>query len=912
MLLGREAEVARINEAIDQAGDGRSTSLVVSGEAGVGKTALLKHVAGTTQDVVTLTARGVESESDIAFSGLADVLRPVTHHIEKLPAVQSAALSGALALGPAVPGDRFTVSAAFLAILAAAAEEQPALVIVDDAQWLDPPSAESILFAARRLGEERIVLVFAYREGEDIQDPGADLEQLRLSGLAPDDALLLLRHASEGEIDPKVARLLVDATYGNPLALVELPRLLDPDQLAGRTPMEEPLPVGPNLERALLRRIQRLPDQTQDALLIAASSDTGAMEEIAPALKSRQLDETALEPAEEQRVLAITEGVAEFVHPMLRSAIYHAAPMPHRRRAHAALAEAISRPERRAWHRASAISVPDEEVAAELEAAAQNARVRSGYAAAAAAYEKAARLTPDEHERARRLLEAASSAHDAGMHAHALEMLSEALAYSSDPLLRAELQHLTGTVQQVAGSPHQAADLLWREAEAVASRAPDKAALMLASAAISFHFSGRVDRGVEAARRAYESAETEPPRALAGLLYGLGLVLDGKADEGWSLVERYLPALPQFPQPQGWLLQTRIGQVCYWVERVDLAEELVGEGISALRGAGAPSFLPWGLAVACEIHYRTGEWERAYAEGLDGIRLATETGQPIAGANLITTGRIEALRGHFDDAIASAQQTIDITRRSGTYSLLGYARSVLGLVELTRGSPTKAVVELKAARDALKEHGMHNPNVVHCLPDLIGAYVASGAKVEARGVLEEFDEMVSRTPSNYGLATLARCRGLVDDDLTYLEEALALHDRSLNPFERARTLYFFGEKFRRSGHPSDARPPLREAIAVFERLGATPWAERARKGLTATGERTRSKRIAAPAQLTPQELQVALAITGGATNREAASALFLSPKTIEYHLSHIYSKLGLRSRSELAAHMATMRASQEH
>ena len=905
MLLGRTKELARVDHLLEEARAGKSIVLVIRGDAGIGKTALLGYALDQAEGTLRLRARGIESESEIAFSGLVDVLRPIAGLIETLPGPQAAALAGAMALGPPVAGDRFAIYAACLGLLASAAESSPVVVVVDDLQWLDPASAEALLFSARRLEAEGIVMLFGVREGEgDVETSG--LEELVIEGLEADAAVRLLDAQTETRLNPEVAHRLIEETQGNPLALTELMRIMEPEQLSGQHPLPVPLPVGPSLERALLRRTESLPAGTREALLVGAASDTGAMDEVVAALATLNIPRHALEDAEEAGVAAIVDGRLEFSHPLMRSAVYHGAPMRDRRRCHAALAQAIARPDRRAWQLAAAADMPDESVAQALDLAAAEASARSGYAAAAAALEKSARLTPSEATRARRLLAAASTGHLAGHSIHALELLQEALVFATDPALRAEIQHLRGKVLLLSGGPSLAADLLTAEAEAIAPAAPDKAALMLIDATFAYDFTARVAQGVKAARQAMALASEDPVKTLAGLDLAEAILLEGDAVEAAELIDTYLPALDEIDPQLVWMLLPFTAQTCGWIGRYDVAEKLVEDCITRARLAGAPAPLPYALAVACEIRYRVGDWARAFASGTEGARLGFETGQEaMAACNLISVGRIYAARGQDEEAQETATRVLELTDRLRTESLRVYTGSFQGLLEVGRGDGEAAVEILERTRELADASGLHNPDVVHFWADLVEAYLLAGRSDAAARVTAELESYAQRTGTPLTSAFAGRCRGMLESDFEpFFEDAVRHHETTANPFERGRTHLAYGERLRRANRRVESRLHLNEALKIFEILAAKPWSKRAEKELAATGERLKRSATRGSMPLTPQELQVALAVAGGATYREAASSLFLSPKTIEFHLSNIYSKLGLRSRGQLAARVA--------
>lgn len=515
-LLGREVERTQIEELLSEAREGKSGVLVLRGEAGIGKSVLLEYAHERAKGMTILSARGMESESELAFWGLADLLRPVLDRLERIPARQAEALRGALALGPPGPGHRYAVAAATLSLLAAAAEEAPLLATIDDAHWLDASSAEVLLFAARRLGAEGIILLLSLREGEPTSLEPIGLPLLVLAGLDRTSSQALLEGAVR-HISSEVSERLFQTTRGNPLALLELPSLLSEGQLAGREPLEEPLPAGPGIERAFLRRMAKLPPDTQRVLLLAAASESGEMDVITLAAKALDVEPSALQPAESAGLVALEEGRLEWRHPLLRSAVYQAAPGTDQRAAHQALAEALAghSADRRAWHLAAASLSPDEEVAQALEQAGLAARQRTGHAVAASAFERAARLTPGDEGRARRLLEAARDLQLVGRMDRALELLDDALAHTIDPLLRADIQHLRGSTEMWAQEPANARELLVAEATRVEPLDPGRATRMLAEATIAWTMAGECRAALETARQACAVAERGDPMTQA-------------------------------------------------------------------------------------------------------------------------------------------------------------------------------------------------------------------------------------------------------------------------------------------------------------------------------------------------------------------------------------------------------------
>jgi DNA-binding CsgD family transcriptional regulator len=880
--------------------------LVVRGEPGVGKTALLRYAVDRAGGMTLLSATGVEADSELAFAGLSDLFRPVLDRLDELPTPQAEALAGALALGPRPPGDPFTISAATLSMLAGAAEAQPVLAVVDDVQWLDASSRAALLFAARRLDADAVALLFAVGEGQADPFEHRALPELVVGSLDRDAARLLLEDSLSSPVSAEVAGRLFEATKGNPLALLEIAALLSEGELAGTEALGEELPVAALVERAFLQRVVHLPQATRRALALAAASDSGDMRELAPAARTLGVELEVLEHAEAPEIVRIDDLRLEFRHPLLRSAVYHAAPADARRAAHRALADAIAdggprARDRRAWHLAAAATVPDEAVARMLEETANAARERGGHAAAATAFERAARLTPDDERGAERRLEAALDRHLAGEPERALALLGQALDLSVVPERRLRIQHLRGRVEMARGRGRLASELLLAEASRAEANDPGLASLMLTDACAAALMGGAVKVGVEIAERAHALAKGEGRRVeiAATMMLGWALILHGEAGRGTTLLPRRESVLAELeaitPTVQFF------GNVLIWLEEYESASHLLERMHEAAWAASSPSLLVPVTLTRAELEFRTGNWRLAHASASESVRLTRDTGGPMH-FSLPYLARIEAARGLEADCRAHAGETLEIAERHEIGSTFCYAHAALGLLELGLGKHDEAIEHLEKVEQFTEEHEMREPNVMQHTPDFIEACVHAGRIPEARDALAGFERQASATERTWTLATAARCRGLVadaDDFEAQFDDALAWHHRTPTPFERARTELCYGERLRRSRRTTQARERLRSALTTFERLGAAPWAQRAEVELRATGEHRR-RGLAAHWELTPQEIEVAAIVARGATNREAAAALFVSPKTIEAHLGRIYRKVGIRSRTELA------------
>ena len=914
MLFGRGAECDQLDALLESARAGASGTLLIRGDPGVGKSALLRYAVGKADGMAVLATAGVQSESELAFAGLGDLFRARLAEVDRLPDVQAAAIRGVLALAPATGG--LAVGAATLGLLGSLAEASPVLVAVDDLHWLDQASAQALLFAARRLHAEGVVVLLTARAGEPNLFEDAAIAIVEVSGLAPDAARQLLANVVAGrrELDDAVADRLVALAAGNPLALLELPGLLSDEQLLGAARLEQPMPVGVSIERAFTRRLEAVPAATRQWLLIAAANDGGDLGPILRAARQLGLQADALESAEAAGLVSIDGDQLSFQHPLLQSVVYHTAAPAERRRAHVALADALDPAapgERRGWHLAAATLEPDEEIALLLEEAAAGVRGRAGYAAAAALCERAARLSPGSDARAQRLLSGARDFQFAGQLDRSLALLDEGLELTDDPRFRADAQRLRAHILTWAGSPTDAHRLWVDEVARIEPIDPARAASMLIDAAVVSTMRGNVPEVLEISERACRlAAGTGAGNELLALgVYSNALILDGRAVEALPLLDRCqaafneldaLPMMPVFTQPLG---HSRI-----WIEHYPQARAVLERTVDAARGAAAIGLLPFPLACLAELEIRTGEWAGAYAHATESLRLADETGQANERCfSLSILAILEAGLGREQDCRTHAEQALIGTRKLGIDSLFVYVASALGLLELSLGRPEQALAKLAPAGQLTRDLGCREPGVVWWAPDLIEALVRAGRRADAERELELFEHEAERTQRTWALATAARCRGLLASNETFEEEfatALAWHARADTPFERARTQLCLGERLRRSRRPTRAREPLRIAREIFGQLDATVWETRAEAELRAAGERpSREHRPRALSALTPQELQVALTVARGATNREAAAALFLSPKTIEFHLVNIYRKLKLRSRSELTRNL---------
>ena len=903
-LLGREPECAAIDALLDDARAGAGGALAVRGEAGIGKSALLDYArrrAAPADDggpqaapMTVLSSIGVEAESDLAFAGLHELLRPVLGYLSELPEAQSQALAGALGLMPATHADRLLISAAVLGLLAAAAEERPVLCLIDDAQWVDRPSADALTFTGRRLRAERLAILFGAREGEASRFAGAGLPELTLTGLGQEPAAAILGASARQAVPGVRDRLLAEAD-GNPLALVELPDGLSAEQLRGLVPLPEAVPLTPRLEGVFRQRIGQLPQTAQTALLIAAADNTGEVPAVLGAAAALQLPADALDPAQKAALIQVTGATITFRHPLVRSALYQSATLSERQQVHAALAGALSGEEntdRRVWHQAMATLTGDEEVAAALEASARRAQLRAGHASAATAFLRAAELSTGGVRRAHRMAAAAQAAWDAGQPDRAREIIGQALPLATDQT-RAWLLHLGGMIEARTGSMREACTWLLQGAEA--SNEPSRTLEMLLEASEAATMSGDSATSIRLAARA---ADIEPVTSRDCLM---AIMLDGFAK---GLAGDHEGAQARLTEVQVHAATLDDPRALVWASSAMAVAGDAGHALSyanraveAARRQGLLSMLPEALEEQAMVLIENESFGLGYAAAVEGYRLSLDVGHG-SGWHLMNMATVEAVRG--DEAARShAEEAVSIGQRTDSAPLTGYAEKALGFLDLTLGRAEQAADRLLALT-APGSSAFNDFIAAEAMPDGVEAAAHAGRYQAATARLEDFRGWVQAAPTPARLALLARCEALLgarDADEAFGEAIAAAP--ALPPLQRARTELLYGEWLRRERRRIDARGHLRTALESFRTLGATPWAERAEAELRASGETVRKRAVPAADQLTPQELQVAGLVTEGLTNKEIAAQLFLSPRTVDYHLRKVFTKLGIASRTEL-------------
>ena len=905
LLRGRSRETSVLAGLAAAVRAGQSRVLVVRGEAGVGKTALLDYLAGQATGCRVVRAAGVQSEMELAFAGLHQLLGPMLDHLERLPAPQQQALRTVFGLSAGPPPDRLLVALAVLSLLSEAAAGRPLICVIEDEQWLDQASAQALGFSARRLAADPVGLVFAARV------PGAELAglaELLVEGLAESDARALLDSALNGPLDNRVRDRIVAEAAGNPLALLELPRALTPAQLAGGFG----LPGGAasltgRIEDSFRRRLDALPAQTRRLLVLAAADPTGDA-----ALLWRAAGRLGLSAAE--AATAAEAGLAEFGarvrfrHPLVRSVAYLSASFRERQQVHEALAEVTdpaADPDRRAWHRASAAADSDEEVAAELGASAGRAQARGGLAAAAAFLERAVQLTVDPARRGERTVAAAQANLQAGAFDKALGLLVMAEAGPLDELQGARVDLLRGQIAFASRTGSDAPPLLLNAARRLEPLDSGLARETYLSAWAAAMHAGSLAPGAmaEICRAARALPRSPHPGPIELLIDGLTLqITDGMAAAAPTLRQ----AIALFAGDSvstidrlRWGSIALVPPTLLWDDR---ARTIIARQIQLIRGMGALDQLPITLAGAAVLAARDGDFGAAAA-----LTAESEAVLEATGARYTSYGALllAGLRGSEATAVPLIGAVTNVAEAGGHGLGVTNAHWVTAILYNGLGRYEQA---REAARQAADDPvGLYVS--LWALPELIEAAVRSGDKQLARAALRRLTETTQAGGTDWGLGLEARARALLAEDGTaegwYLE-AIDRLGRTRRRTEVARAHLLYGEWLRRENRRADAREQLRTAHGMFDEIGMEGFAERARRELQATGETARKRTAQAAAgarqELTPQEMQVALLARDGLSNPEIGARLFISSHTAQYHLSKVFAKLGISSRGQL--HMA--------
>ena len=882
--------------------DGLSGVLVLRGEAGVGKTALLDWAAGQAGDMQVARVAGAEAEMDMGFAGLHQLLVPFLGGLEGLPAPQRQALGSAFGLVAGPPPDRFLVGMAALTVLTDAAAAGPVLCLIDDAQWLNQVSIEVLGFVARRLYADRVGMVFAAREGEGRAVVLAGLPELMVGGLAEEAAHELLATSAGAQVDRQVSWRIAADTAGNPLALVELAAELTAAELSGAEPLDWPLRFGGRLEELYQSRVRALPGSTQTLLLLAAADPTGEPALIWNAARNLGIDPEAGKAAGVERLVS-WEPRVRFRHPLIRSAAYYAALAPERRGAHQALA-AVTDPEvdpdRRAWHLAEAAAGPDEQVAAELERSADRARGRGGWGSGAAFLERAAALTADEAHRARRMLAAAENRLAAGEAPATRALLDLAAPRLADGLDRARARRLEGLSLYAAGQMPEATSVLLDAARMLQPSEIRLARDTLLDAFVAAQFSGQawMTEFLRAVRSAPKPADSRA--SLADLLLdGFAAVGERRYAAGAPLLRRAIAPLaagqpiPDDALPHLMAVGQAAGLLYDDVARYQMEKRWVAE----LRDRGAIAALLTALGIQLSVQVQEGRFADAATTLAEGRALSEATGyrailSPYAWQELWVLAR----QGREADTRTLAARLLREFAGRGRYEVLR-VHGALATLELGLGNYTAGL------RHALEALPQENVLGFAAFADVVEAGTRCGEREAAATAVAAFTPWALASGTDLALGLLARSRALLaDDDHAEAEYRLGvdhLQRCRLVP-ELARAHQVYGEWLRRQRRRRDARDQLRHAFVMFDEMGMMAFAGRARAELRATGERAQPRSPGTPEVLTAQEAQIARLAAERLSNREIAGRLFISASTVEYHLHKVFRKLGVTSRVQLA------------
>ena len=917
MLFGRSREEGIVGGLIGDAQSGRSAVLAVVGDVGIGKSALLAHATARAEGLGmnVLSARGVEAETRIPFAGLFELLRPTLSYVDALAGPQREALEGALALRPAREQDRFAVGAATLSLLAAYAEVAPLMVVVDDAHWVDRASGDALLFALRRLVADPIAGLISARSDQPSWLDGSDLAMLELGGLNRAAAADLVRHhrvAGVSLSDDAIERVY-RGTGGNPLAIIEH---VDDDRFDTQSPIEAPLHVGARIGRVYLDRCADLPDSCRNMLALAAASDTGDLAVLARAATALGLTVYDLAPVEELGLVVITESRVEFRHPLVRSAIYGDMSADRRREIHRVLASAVpdADPDRRAWHLALASLGPDVTASSQLEQAGRRARKRSAYDAASQAFERAGDLAGDGDRHCALLYDAADSAWLGGQAERAVELLEAARQGAPPAELALLVDHLRGHIAMHRGFADEGRKILLDGAARAANVDPDRAAIMVAEAVNAAFYSGNATAMAEAAallpsERSSLSSRSQFFALMAG---GMALIFAGDHNHrGASLVGQavaLVDATEELAEDPRLLAWTAMGPL--WLRESMSAGTITARALAAVHRDVAVGVLPFLLSLVAVDRVAGDRWAEAEAGLHEAIRWARETGQRTDLA--FACARLAWLEARLGKD-SECREHAEAGRSLGRELNLGLCRiwccAALGDLALGSGDLDEALRHFDQELTLLADLGVADVDLSP-EPELVEVNLRLGRSEVAAAHLNSYLPKAEAKGRPWALARAARCRGLVGPDTEvdqYFGDALDLHERTPDVYETGRTRLAYGGRLRRARKRVRAREQLRRGVDIFDHLGAAPWSEAARRELAATGETALRRDAPARDQLTPQELQVALLLAAGRTTKQAAAALFLSPKTVEYHLASVYRRLGVNSRPTLAAVMSDRR-----
>ena len=904
MLHGRDLERGRLAEMLETAQKGQAASLLIRGEPGMGKSALLDDTAARASGFRVLRTSGLEAESALAFAALHRLLRPALDALGGLPTPQRRALRVAFGEEEGDQLDPFMVALGTLSLLTELSEATPVLCLVDDLQWLDSASRDALLFVARRLLAEPVVMVFTARDRVTQQFLAPiDIAELPLEPLARTAVRSLLEERAGRTLPDHVVDVLAERTGGTPLAVVEAPTQLSAGQMSGTDPLPPDLPLTARMELAFLERSRRLSPDAQTLILLAAADDALRQAELRRAGLAAGLVEDAFREVEHSGLLRVDGDVVQVRHPLVRSAIYQAATASERRMAHAALADAFSASagvdqDRRTWHQAAALDGPDETVAEQLAAAGARAESRGGHEAASSAYERAASLSTSDELRAQRLFDAARNAYAVGRTERADALLTVARPVADERLLRAAIDQLRARIKVDAGSAVDAHRIFITAARDIASSSPVQALELAASAGV-LHSHG-IDSGTRLAPGTLTTRveHNDPPR-----VRGLKLLLtatDCEAAEDWSgAIDALRTALDAGTDAENRDVWANLGNMALHVGDDAAHRSFFTHMLTAARTDGAVIEVLYALHRLCFSQYAAGDWAAVRRSAEEALSLARSIGQPAqTGTPLAWLTLLAALQGRDDyDDLLSMTTRLLADRRLGVMDgfvadLLRWARAV------------------RAGHDGDTEQCLHHFTDMHdgvaarlaAVPRITAAVQAS-ATVRAQAWTDEMEQFAVASALPWAQAVALYGRALLADGA----EAISLFEASLEqlqegrrPYDAARVRLSYGEHLRRAGRRVDARPHLKKALDTFRDLGADPLAERSASELRASGETARKREATTLIQLTPTELRMAQLVSQGMSNKDVAELCWISPRTVAFHLRNVFTKTGVASRGELA------------
>jgi DNA-binding CsgD family transcriptional regulator len=901
VLVGRTSERAVLTELAEGARHGTAGALVVRGEPGVGKSALVDELVGLVGDALVLRTQGLEVEAPLAFAALHRLLRPLRRLREQLPGPQARALRLAFGEEDGPPVEPFLVAIATLSLLTAAAEERLVACLVDDAHWLDPATADALLFCARRIDADRVLMVFAAREGAERPFRPDGLDELVLTGLDPEAARALLDERLGGAPPEEVIDRLVAQTQGNPLALLELPTELSETQLRGTSPLPAQLHLTDRVERVFLDRSRQLPAPVQRLLLVAAAEDVGDLATVRRAASDLGVDEQSLEAAVASGLL-VTDGLTVQVrHPLVRSAIYQAATDAQRRQVHLALAEALSGredPDRETWHRAAAAEGPDQEIVGALAEVGARAERRGGYAAAWAAYERAAALTTSAPQRATLTLAAARDAWACGQVARAAQLLSVAGAAADDPLLVADVARLRARIEVNVGSAVDAHRIFTEAAAEVAEADPRRALEMAVAAALLLTYGA--DSGARLSTTELLREDPADHTARTVCLRQMLLSMTRAAEADWSgAVAAFEVAVPAGDAVTDLDVLGNLGNAALQLGDDVAQQHFYALGLSRAREAGAVMAVVYALQRLCFGHLVAGDWSAVRSCAHEALALAQSVGpRPLTAPPLAWLTLLAALQGRpeYDGRLGELEEV------AGAHPLGILTDPVHDLTRWAKGSRAAGASDTFTALHHLRQ--LRVPAIARMAAvDRIDAAVRAEEPELARGWVDDLAVFAESTGRPWALAGVAHGRAMTagpGEAETWFEDALAQHGQSGRRVDRARTHLAYGEWLRRAQRRVDARLHLRQALATLEDLHADPLVERATQELRASGETARKRDPSTAVQLTPMELKVAQLVASGLSNKDVAAQCWVSPRTVAFHLRNVFAKAQITSRGELA------------